>query len=418
MRALGLGSVALGVFLLGCAPCGPVDRGTDAGEVFGKGGRSCGRGVALLSTDYMSTHVSLLGLDGETLSATFLSSASADTRLNAPLSGDVVFPSQRMKEEIVLIDRMSVGALTFADIETAEVRAQLAVRTGFDANPQDYVRLDSERALVTRLEKNPTPGDEPFDAGDDALVLDAGAPEIKGRIDFSSAVEDGARARPGRMLSVGDFLLVHLSGHAADFQTAEEARVAVLEKDSLAFSKTFLVEGMKNCGGMALSPDESRLLMSCSGLVQHSDGAGPENSGLVLYDLTAAAGSLSLTEVARVTAEEAQVGPFAPSVAFVDDERALVAAYGALEGPDAGRPDRVLLMDFEAETSQIVLETDTTPFSLESILCVEACDVCFAADADRRVVHRLVFEQGVLKEKTQHTVSSGVDLPPRLLGWF
>lgn len=406
------------MFGLGCAPQAPDPEGASVEEVFGKGGRTCGRGVAVLSTDYMSTHVSLLGLDGSTLSGTFLTSGSADTNLNAALSGDVVFPSARMKEEIVLIDRLAAGVLTFVELETAEVRAQLSVQTGFNANPQDYFRLDEERALVTRLETNPTPGQEPFDIGDDALVLDPEQPAITERLEFSAAVSEGARARPGRMLSVGSWLLVHLSGHSADFQEAEDARLAVLDQDTLTIHETITIPGMKNCAGLALSPEQSRLAVSCSGLVKHSDGPAPQASGVVLFEITDSAESLTLREEGRLEASELLFGPFAPTVSFVDENRILAATYGALEGSDAGRPDRILLMDLKSGTEGVLLQTEEIPFSLESLLCAEACGVCFVADAERNVVHRLEFEEGALSRKTEHAVETGVALPVRLLGWF
>src|SRR5690606_21913440 len=100
---------------------------------------------------YASANVALVGLDGSTLSGSFISSGSAAPSLNAALSGDVTLPGQRMTGDIVLIDRFPNSVLTFVDVQTAEVTRQIPVRTGFDSNPQDFLELSAGKALVSRL---------------------------------------------------------------------------------------------------------------------------------------------------------------------------------------------------------------------------------------------------------------------------
>ena len=99
---------------------------------------ACGRGAVVIGSDYQSTNVSLVGVEGEVLSPSFLSSATSSAGLTAPLSGDVAVPSMPAAgEEIVLLDRYPAAVLTWVDVVTGSVRAQLNVATGFAANPQD-----------------------------------------------------------------------------------------------------------------------------------------------------------------------------------------------------------------------------------------------------------------------------------------
>lgn len=407
-------SIGLLFVLLSCAKDPASTGGVQVEEVEGIDGRSCGRGLAVVMTDYASTNVALLDLTGSTLIGSFLSSASAETKLNAPLSGDVGFPSSRMVDELILIDAYPASVITFVEIETAEVRAQLSVRTGFNANPQDYLALDKDRAWVTRLESNPRPGSEAFDEGDDILSIDPREPSITKRIDLSAAHE-GDRARPGSMARVGDTVFVTLTGHSADFQSAPDSIVAALSAQSGELLYSHVASGMKNCVGLAISPDEGELALSCSGIVQESgDGATPPHSGLILLEIE----ENGLRERERILAADLGKGPLMFSLAYASPDLLLLGTLGALEGEDAGRPDRILSYDKRADRWETLISSEDRAFNLGAIQCMEACGVCFVADASRELVHRLFLNEAGTLDITRHRIDTDIDLPPRRLGWF
>ena len=148
-------SVAVGSCLGGCGASAPP--GNTGGTTVPPG--ECGRGIVVVSSDYASTNVSFVGLDGGVLSPSVVSSATTTTGLSSPFSGDVVLPTMpAFGDRIVLIDRYPASVLTWVDVVSGAVASQLAVATGFVANPQDYLEASSSRAYVTRYESNPLAG--------------------------------------------------------------------------------------------------------------------------------------------------------------------------------------------------------------------------------------------------------------------
>lgn len=394
----------------------PSTGGVALEERFGIDGRSCGRGLSVIMTDYASTNVALMNLEGETLSSSFISSASAETKLNAPLSGDVVFPTSRMENELVLIDGLHISVLSFVEITSAKVRAQLSVRTGFSANPQDYLALDDGRALVSRLESNPRVGSEEYDAGDDLVWVDPERPSVIGRIDLSGA-QEGERARPSSMALVRGMVFVTLSGHSADFSEAPEARLVAIDPKNGEILFTQVVEGVKNCKGLAVSPDEKQLALSCSGLLtEEANAAAPPNSAVVVLSLNEEGTKLS--EIARLSTDDLQRGPFGFSIDYASAERLLVGTFGALEGDDAGRPDSILSYEIATGKVEVLIESKAEAFNLGDIQCMEACGVCFVADAERNLIHRFALDKEGEFGASTHVIETDIALPPRLLGWF
>lgn len=409
--------------LSSCEPTPPAGTGgAVVEESFGANGKSCGRGIAVGMIDpdsYASVNVGLVGLDGTTLSGSFISSASAPSTLNAALSGDVVFPSSRMQNDIVLIDRLVVSVLTFVEVETAEVRDQISVRTGFDSNPQDYVELDDGTALVSRLEANRTPGEQPHDGGDDLLRIDPASGAILGRVDLSEFVSDATgRARPSTMIRTDRHVFVSLTRHSGDFREVGQAGVLVLDSRSAEVQGSFEVPGMKNCGGLTLSPDGKRLALSCGGLVNNANGSAPADSGVVEFEIFDGDEEFTLVERARASASEWGYGPFSSAIAYADDDLLLAKTYGALEGEDAGRPDRIVSLSRGLGEAEILLESSERAFTLGSVLCVAPCGLCFVADAGRGVVHRFPIAGNQVGPGRQHRIDEEIGLPPLLLGWF
>src|SRR5690606_38628620 len=102
-------------------------------------------------SDYQSTQVALSTLEGETQSASLVSTASTQTDgLAFALSGDVYLPSAPTDSgRLVLLDGFGTNVVSWVDTASAEVVAQLPVGTGFESNPQDYVEFGKE-AFISR----------------------------------------------------------------------------------------------------------------------------------------------------------------------------------------------------------------------------------------------------------------------------
>ena len=94
MKQLGsLVAPTLGLALFSCN-VEPLGEPTGGVSVFRQPG--CPAAAVVVMTDYISTQVAISALDSETLSASFISTASASTSgLAFSLSGDVVVPSTR-----------------------------------------------------------------------------------------------------------------------------------------------------------------------------------------------------------------------------------------------------------------------------------------------------------------------------------
>src|SRR5690348_9669579 len=115
----------LSAWWVGCSTQPSSSGGVDLELKRGPDGRSCGHGLAIVQTDYVSTNVALFDLDGDLKSASFIHSGSSQGELNAALSGDVVFPSAGGDNELVLIDRYPASVISFVDTRSAKVRGQL-----------------------------------------------------------------------------------------------------------------------------------------------------------------------------------------------------------------------------------------------------------------------------------------------------
>lgn len=373
----------------------------------------CGRALYVVSSDYQSTSVAILSFEGEVLSPAFLTSGSADPGLSVALSGDVVAPTQRHDGEVLLLDRLPAGVLTFADPALGEVTAQSNVSTGFASNPQDAVRLSDGRLAVTRYGENPNPGMEPLDEGSDVLILDeANAPvdriDLKGLVDDPELVPSPARiARTGE--DRGD-LVVLLAAYSKDFTKVGEGRVAIFDERTLASTGVVVLDGGFSCGGLAVAPSNARVAVACSGPFDGTSTPDPAGSALFILDRGDEGWSLTT----KLGALELGGEPLAASLAFDGDGTLVAATFGRLEEGSTTKQavaDRLLTVDVDTGAFEVLLETKETPFSYGDIRC--CAGVCFVADADRGVVQRL--EGGAL---TAIPLDDGIGLPPRYLGVY
>jgi hypothetical protein len=410
-------SIALLLALAACdAPSPPVGTGgTDAAA------GECGRGLVVVASDYQSTNVSLIDVDGAVLSSSFLSSASTTTGLSAPLSGDVVAPTMPATNgRIVLIDRYPAGVLTWVDATTGAVAGQLTVNQGFAANPQDYAAIDDGKAYVSRLQPNPSPGHAPFDGGSDVLVVDPSKRVITGRIDLASAMkgEDPSfYPRPNRILVDGDRVLVLLSAYSLSFDASAPSRAVVIDPKHDTIVSVHVLDGVHGCTGLGLSPAGGKVAVACSGTFKNNQAANLGESGLVVLSRD---GDV-LSEELRIPAAELGEGPLGFSAAFADASTVLITTFGhdAANGGKAA-DDTAVAINLSTKKHEVLLRSNGVPFTLGEVRCASACGACFVTDAATQggVVDRLFVRSGALSLDHAVRVDTAIGLPPRYLGAF
>jgi hypothetical protein len=372
----------------------------------------CPRGLALVSSDYQSTEVALLSPAGDVASAAFVSSASSvASGLAAPLSGDVEVAFGRSRpNELVLIDRQGTNVLTFIDVATAAVRAQLPVGTGFESNPQDYLELEPHLALVPRLGENTLPGREPFDAGSDLLLVDPSVPAITGSIPMPRV--PGYLPNPVAVRAIADEVLVTLHHARADFNALADAEIAAFSVPELGLSYRLTLPGLGNCGAVETSPSGLYWVVACSGFLDRK-GASPDpgTSGLVLLD----ASTKPPSERRRFTALELTSGPIQGSVEFVSERRLLFKTQTAL-GVDAD--NQLLVLDVETGETEVLAHAERREgalgygIALGGMSCRPGCgDPCLVADASRGALLRFELDGETLREAAPIHIA-GAGLPP------
>jgi len=380
----------------------------------------CARGFVVVSSDYQSTSVGLVGLDGTVLAPSLVSSGSAAPGLSAALGGDVVLPTLAPEgDELVLLDRYPASVVTWVDVRTARVRGQLSVATGFLANPHDYVAVAPDRAYVTRFESNAAPGSEPFDAGGDLLELDPDGLAIVGRIPLGPALEGEPGAplpRPDRAAWVGERILVLLGGYSADFAASAAARLIAVDPDAATIDETLVLDGVHGCSGLALSPDGSEVALACTG-EWGGDGV-PDLAGSALVRVRTAP---PLVELGRTPAAALGERPVGMSVSYASPTRLVFTTLGRFGDAVAPALDDALVeLDLDDGTHRTLLRSTDDPFTLGDVSCDARCGVCLVADAGRDggVLQRLVVGGSGLEGPTALSLADGIGLPPRHVATF
>lgn len=398
-------------------PADPIgDTAADPAE-----GAALQQGFSVVHTDYDTYGVSLLSASGEVVSADFISAAGAESGLSAPFS-DLALPSMRTRREVVVINRSGAGFLTFVDLETSEVRAQLSVDTGFAANPHDYVPISDTKAYVPRHAPNFAAGREPFDDGSDLLIIDPSIPEVTGRIDLSDALGDESSQyfpRPSRALLARGLVRVSLLGYDEFFMDALDSRVVSVDPEDDGVSHVLLLEGMKNCGPLALSPDGGTIAVGCSGPFGVDPATGFPESGIVLLSVDD-----ELVEVDRLRAEDLG-GEMISSVSFVSDGTLAFTTYGRYNDDfsEQAAADTARLVDLDSGSliGAPLHESQTAPFSLGQVACRPEAGTCMLADAETQggALHAFSIQvDGSLDEPTTTIVDWGLGLPPRSFGAY
>ena len=380
----------------------------------------CPAAALVVMTDYVSTQIGLTTLGGDTLCSSYFSTARAEaTPVAFALSGDVALPSSRPPSgRAVVIDRYGTNVVSFLVAETGAILGQLAVGTGFESNPQDYLEIDTDRALVSRWGENPLPGEKPFDRGGDLLVIDTRALVIEGSVELP---RDDFPPRPAGMTRVGDTAVVTLQRASIDIRSMGDGILVGVDLDMLEVDWELSLEGLKNCGPLALAPDGAVGAVACTGYIDR-DGVAESigDSGLVVLDLS----SEPPTELRRFMARDLAGVSLQSELEFFADRRLLAKTQTALDGT---ANNRVLAVDLEAEdaadAAEILLEARPSASGagqgivLGGMLCTPGCGgTCLVADADRGVLERFAIDGDSLVPLGARALTGTVGLPPREVG--
>jgi hypothetical protein len=407
-------ATATAVLLLGCnvTPAqvtGGVDLPTRG---------DCPRGTAVVSTDFQSSEIALLAPDGNVESTAFMSSAStAATGLAAPFSGDLAVASASSRPgELVVIDRLFTNVLTFVDIRTAEVRAQLPVGTGFEANPQDYLELSDRVAFVPRPGEDPSPGSEPFDAGSDLLVVDPSVPRITGSLPMPR--REGYRPNPVAVTPFGNHVLVTLQHARPGYNGFAESELVGIGIESQRISYRVPLTGLKSCGRAELSPSRAVIAVACLGFIDRvGNGKEPETSGLVLLDAL----TVPPQERGRFAALDLVGTTIQSSLEFVSERVVLFKTQTAL---GADRDNQLFSLDLDTGATTLLATAARDQSGLgygiafSGMSCRAGCgDPCLVADRSRGKLLRFQVQDGVPVPDTD-VVIDGAGLPPTVVTPF
>jgi hypothetical protein len=401
-------------FLLLCllpVACNVTPEATSGGaELKARG--DCPRGLAVVSSDFQSSEVALLAPDGSVASPAFISSASSTaSNLAAPLSGDLeAAPTRARPNELVLIDRFGTNVLSFVDVRTAAVRAQLPLGTGFDSNPQDYLEVSEHKAYVPRLSENAEPGREPFDFGSDLLLVDPVEPRIIGSLPMPR--QQDFFPNPVALAKLGDVLLVTLQHARPDYSGMADSELVGIDIADEVVRFRLTLEGLQNCGRVEISPDRQRLAIACTSYVDPRGATVDASaSGIVLLDATRE----PPRELQRFPALDLAGGPIQSSLEFVSDDLLLFKTQTAL---GAALDNQLLVLRVSTAETELLataardVRGEGYGIAFLGMSCQAACgDPCLIADASRGRLLRLQLEGDRLVDAGNVRID-GAGLPP------
>ncbi len=393
----------------------PRNAGEDAGRGSSESDASvapqtCERGVVVVMGDYKSTNIAISKLDGTTLSGSFISSGATKPGLGMALSGDVVVPFEAPTSgRVVLLDRYGSNVITWIDLASANVISQLAVGTGFQSNPHDYLEVDEHRAFVSRYGTNPAPGTQAFDDGGDVLILDTTKPAITGRL---AMPEEDPRLLPcpDSLMWLGKEVAVTLGRLSSDFSKIGDGRFVGVSPTSNTITWTVNITGLSNCGRLALSPSGKLAAIACSSLPKPPTYQyDPATSDIVIFD----AASAPPKELRRLGVAKKLNAGIQPEIAFATEDAIFAKTFGGNATPG----DTAFVAN--ATTGEVThLAAAAKAIVFGGIHCSPGCgDVCLLSDAERNKLRRWgVTAAGSLTALDDITVETVIGLPPRAMG--
>jgi hypothetical protein len=372
------------------------------------------RGIVAAHSDYQSASISLLDRDGKVVKDDCINSGTGGSGLLMTLSGDIALPSQiSATSPITLIDR-SYAALTWIDPVTCAPLRQLAVGTGFKANPHDYVEISTSKAYVTRYAQNaaPTASAGDFDEGNDLLIVDPTQAKITGRIDLAPSTPTGVLPRADRAMLVEGKVFVSLNASNAKYGANATGRLVIVDPTLDQVVGTVDLPGTKNCGAMAYVPASMKLLVACTG--DYGDANQADASAVVALSVA----TNPPTVIGKVGASAVGGLIFSNSaVAALDGDIVLGVTMGDFSNTP---PDKLWLLPQDGSAPSKVFDS-TEAYSMGAVLVDAERGRVFLTDgttlsaASVRVFDRV---DGELQATTTIKTNPTQKLPARALAWF
>jgi hypothetical protein len=422
-RSRFLGGLLLAGSALGCdVPAPPASTG-GVPELADAAPGACGRGFSVIESDYQSVNVALVNLAGQVLSESLTTSAVLSHGASTSLSGDVVLPnSPSAGRELPLLDRSAAAPrIAWVDLSSGVISRTLAVDTGFPSNPHDLLVLSPTKAYVARFGHNRDAGKQAFDQGSDLLVVDPRANRITGSIDLRPALgadQEQNLPRPGRLAQAQGFVYALLEDLPVNgFTPVVPSRLAMIDSETDSVRDVLVLDELRGCGGLLLSPSANQLAVLCSALSDSKGASQTEFSGIALVSLGP---TPRLEKILRPGLwGGATVGS---SGAYADERTLLVTTFGRFsETGVAEAQDLLLRLDLSRPSASVLLESDQVPFTLGDVACAPECRSCLVADAGRDggVVHHYDLDDHA--EVIAHApvkLETRIGLPPRSVGRF
>jgi hypothetical protein len=372
------------------------------------------RGIVAAHSDYQSSSISLLDRDGRVVKDGCFNSGTGGPGLLMAASGDIALPSQiSPTSPITLIDR-SYAALTWIDPVTCAPLRQLAVGTGFKANPHDYVEVSTSKAYVTRYEQNaaPTAAAGDFDEGNDLLIVDPTQAKITGRIDLGPFAPTGVLPRADRALLVEGKVFVSLNASNAKYGANATGRLVIVDPALDQVVGTVDLPGTKNCGAMAYVAGSKKLLVACTG--DYADAKQADASAVVALNV----GTTPPTVIGKVGASAVGGLIFSSStVATLDGDSVLAVSMGDFSNTP---PDKLWLLPQDGSAPSKIFDS-AEAYSLGAVLVDVERGRVFLTDGTMLTAGSVrVFDRvdGALQATSSIKTNPTQKLPARALAWF
>jgi hypothetical protein len=208
-----------------------------------------------------------------------------------------------------------------------------------------------------------------------------------------------------------------LASFASDYQSATTSRIVELDPSTDSILTTLLLEELKGCDALALSPAETELAVVCTGGDTLSREPSIAAAGLALVDISA-----QPTLGQRFAAAAFGTSPLAFSVAYAAENVLIFGTLGHLSDSGAvAELDSLVRLDTTTGSFSEILRSLSQPFTLGDARCVPACGACFVADAERSggsVLRFALDSAGNLAPPSEIRAETQIGLPPRYLGAF
>jgi hypothetical protein len=369
-----------------------------------------GKGLALIAGGPASSAiVSLVDAASSKLARDVCLESSTAVAPWPELSDDLAFATAPQPDHQLLVIDRGLAVLDWFSPSTCHLVTALDVGTGFASSPEDVAVVSKTKAYVTRAAVNPTPGAQPFDGGNDLLIIDPSSGQLSGRVDLSGQATSAAvQAQPDRALFVRDKVYVSLANRSADGKTVARGRVVVVDPATDAVVATIDLPAFKGCSGLDYLPASKDLVVGCGGDPNDTLENQTAQSAIVLVNIGGAAPSI-MTTIGGAAAGNRPLS--AASFASVGDDFVLAVSPG-----DGATPDSLWRLQLDSGTATHVVDGSAAGV-FGSVVWDAGTRRAYLTDADPAAPVVRVFDVSNPRD-TPQTATFLTGLAPRALAFY